>query len=329
MSASSQTSQQESSQASASTSARSSASNSQPASSPASARSSASNSQQASAPASARSSASSQTSQQESSQASAPASARSSATGSQPASAPASARSSASNSQQASAPASAPASPIDAHETSNIGKSKSEGEIKSSTETSSTKQNTPTLRKKTLKKKRGIGLYMQNILSRKVQLPFVSIGANLVEIILTKLKDELEGKCVHEGFIKPDSIRILNNSAGQIQGKNVNFVVLFECLICRPVEGMKFKVSVKNVTKAGIRCETKVGVSPIVVFIARDHHFKDKQFANIKVDDDVNVRVIGIRYELNDKYISVIAELVPQKKRKLQRTIRIAYGNNS
>ena len=79
---------------------------------------------------------------------------------------------------------------------------------------------------------------------------------------------------------------------------------------------MKFKVLVKNITKAGVRCETKENPSPVVVFIARDHHYKNKEFAQLNVDDEVTIRVIGTRFELNDPYISVIAELVQSKKFK-------------
>jgi len=165
-------------------------------------------------------------------------------------------------------------------------------------------------------KKRGLGIYMQNVLTRKIRLPFNSVGSNLAENIQLKLSRELSGSCVQEGFVKPDSIRLVSNSAGVISGKFVNFVVVFECLICRPVEGMKFKAVVKNITKAGIRCETKEDISPVVVFIARDHHFKSKDFAQLEIDNEITVRVIGIRYELNDKYISVIAELVPIRKFK-------------
>ena len=67
----------------------------------------------------------------------------------------------------------------------------------------------------------------------------------------------------------------------------------------------------KNITKAGIRCESADEVpSPIVVFIARDHHFNSNYFSTIQEDDKVTVKVIGQRFELNDKYISIIAELV-------------------
>ena len=182
----------------------------------------------------------------------------------------------------------------------------------------STQQGTAQPKKQTRGKKRGVGIYMQNILTRKVKLPFTSVGSNLVENISLDLSNRIEGKCVQEGFIKRQSIRIVNYSAGTISGKYVTFTVVFECLVCRPVEGMKFKTIIKNITKAGIRCETMEDPSPVVVFIARDHHFKSKEFSQLKLEDQITVKVIGIRYELNDPYISVIAEYVHPRKLKVK-----------
>ena len=73
----------------------------------------------------------------------------------------------------------------------------------------------------------------------------------------------------------------------------------------------------KNITKAGIRAESADEIpSPIIVYLARDHHYNNKQFSEIEVNDTFNVRVIGQRFELNDKYVSIIGELVKPKPDK-------------
>jgi len=75
---------------------------------------------------------------------------------------------------------------------------------------------------------------------------------------------------------------------------------------------MVVRSKVKNVTKAGIRAEIseKDEPTPMVIFIARDHHNNNDEFINIKENDYINAKVIGKRFELNDTYISVIAELI-------------------
>ena len=159
-------------------------------------------------------------------------------------------------------------------------------------------------------------VYSRCMLTRKIVLPISTIGKTLKENIEENIKATFEGKCVVEGYVKPHSSKIITYSSGVIQGGNkVTFEVVFECDVCFPVEGMIIPCVAKNITKAGIRAESANDVpSPIVVFLAKDHHFNSTQFAEVKEGDKINVRVIGQRFELNDKYISIIAEIVKEKE---------------
>lgn len=169
-------------------------------------------------------------------------------------------------------------------------------------------------------KKKKAGIYMKNIITRKIILPFHLLGNNIKENIKNMLKDELEGICSKEGYIKKNSINIITYSAGVVESENVVFDVVFDCLICKPVEGMTFNCIVKNITKAGIRAFYNNDESPVIIFIARDHHLKNDEFNKIKEDDILTIRTIGIRYQLNDKNIHVLAELIKiigKKKKKI------------
>ena len=168
-------------------------------------------------------------------------------------------------------------------------------------------------------KQREVGLYALNMLSRKIYLDISEIGKNLFQVIQTKLKIEYEGKCSIEGYIKKNSIRLVTTSAGHIIENNVCYNVMFECLVCSPVEGMNINnCIIKNITKAGIRAnindETE---NPLTIFIARDHHFDKNYFSTLNIDDIINVKVIGQRFELNDNTISIIASLIENKKSKI------------
>ena len=163
-------------------------------------------------------------------------------------------------------------------------------------------------------------IYTKNIINNRVHLNINEIGNNIDQIILEKIKNKYEGKCNKEGFIKPNSVKLVTYSSGLLKNGKIEFDVVYECFVCKPVEGMIIQnCIVKNVTKAGIRAETKEEVSPVVIFISRDHHYQNSDFGNIKENDSIIINVIGIRYELNDKYISVLAEyvdkFVPQKKK--------------
>ena len=183
----------------------------------------------------------------------------------------------------------------------------------------------------TLPVKKLAGIYMQNVITRKIQLNIGEVGSNIKYNIEKKLQANLEGRCTVEGFIKPDSISLHTYSSGLISGSNVVFDVVFGCLICRPVQGMKIpRCVVKNNTKAGIRAETKEKISPVVVFISRDHHHRDQYFNDLKEGDEISIKVIGQRFELNDKFVSVIGELMKPRKQPVKRgKIRIlSKGQN-
>lgn len=147
-------------------------------------------------------------------------------------------------------------------------------------------------------------------LTRKVLIPMKYIGDNIITLIKTQLERNIEGKCSIEGYIKNNSINIITYSSGSLKGSNVEFAVVFECDIICPVEGMLVNCVAENITKAGIKAKIPGEVSPLVIFIARDHNYMNKKFNTVKEDDTILVKIIGQRFELNDSYISVIAEIV-------------------
>ena len=169
------------------------------------------------------------------------------------------------------------------------------------------------INKNKIKKK---GIWMRNMLTRKIVLPFKSVGNNIRENIQKTLESDLYNKCSKEGYIRKNSVQILSYSSGLVEANSVIFDVMFECDICRPVEGQIIPCVVKNITRAGIRATyIKDDVSPITIFIARDHHYNNEEFPQKKENDEISIKVIGIRYELNDETISVLGELVISKKK--------------
>ena len=163
-------------------------------------------------------------------------------------------------------------------------------------------------------------VYSDALLTQVIEIPMNVVGSGIKAKLEKKLRATIEGKCIPEGFIKPGSIKVLTYSSGKIyDGNKIHFETTFETKVCLPVEGMLIECLAKNITKAGIRAEiesTEEETSPIIIFVARDHHYNSDYFSSIKENDKIKIRVIGQRFELNDKYVSVIAELIEPKKRR-------------
>jgi len=172
-------------------------------------------------------------------------------------------------------------------------------------------------RKKQGKRKepKNAGIYSRCMLSHPVVLNVKYIGKNLKSILERSVKTSIEGKCIVEGFVKTESAKIISYSCGVVQGENVKFEVALECQVCYPVEGMLINCIARNITKAGIRAESsEESPSPIICFISRDHHINSSQFNSINEGDTFISRVIGQRFEINDDYVSIIGELVVEKR---------------
>jgi DNA-directed RNA polymerase subunit E'/Rpb7 len=155
-------------------------------------------------------------------------------------------------------------------------------------------------------------VYIRSLLTQKTVLKYDEVNSELFDILEAKIKKLNEGKCIKEGYVKNNSVKLLTYSSGELFDNKILFECVFECLITNPVESTIIYCITKSITKVGVRAELIVDdeQSPYVVFIARDHHYNNEAFSQIKENDIIQVRILGQRYELNDKFISIIAELI-------------------
>jgi DNA-directed RNA polymerase subunit E'/Rpb7 len=155
-------------------------------------------------------------------------------------------------------------------------------------------------------------VYIRSLLTQKIVLKYDEVNAELFDILESKIKKFNEGKCIKEGYVKNNTVKLLTYSSGELFDNKILFECVFECLITNPVESMLIYCITKSITKVGVRAELIVDDenSPYIIFIARDHHYNNESFSHIKENDIIQVRILGQRYELNDKFISIIAELI-------------------
>jgi hypothetical protein len=154
--------------------------------------------------------------------------------------------------------------------------------------------------------------FSSSLLNMKVYLSFIEIGYNIGDNLKKKIEHQVEGKCIAEGLVIPNSIEIISYSSGKINMEDVEFQVVYRCLICLPVEDMEMECITKSITKAGIHAEYIYNDNPVIaVFITRDDNYDNPHFQEVKNPDvKIKVRITGVIYELNDPLIAVTAELI-------------------
>lgn len=161
-----------------------------------------------------------------------------------------------------------------------------------------------------LKVKENNEIYCKSLFNREITISITNIGKNIKETLERIISLDIEGKCILQGFVKPGSVKVQNYSSGIILTDKILFNVTIECYVCNPVEGMIINCIADNITKAGIRAVISKENSPLLIFVARDHNYMSSYFNSINENDNIKIKVIGQRFELNDKYISIIASLV-------------------
>lgn len=159
-------------------------------------------------------------------------------------------------------------------------------------------------------------VFTESILSRKVSLPITLIGNRTEDNLHGVLTAKYEGKCVDEGYIKPNSIKVVTFSAGIADSDHGIFQVTFSCMLCNPVAGMHILCYAKSIHKGGVRAELNEhsslrNTTPMMIFLARDHHYHGvNELNDIQANDKLVVEITGVRFELNDTYIGVIAKYI-------------------
>ena len=152
-------------------------------------------------------------------------------------------------------------------------------------------------------------VYTQAIIERTVTIEVAELAGDTDSVISERISSEIEGRCIVEGFVRPGSVEVLGTSAGALEGSRVVYTVVVSCDVCSPAVGEVVACVAKNVTKAGVRAGIDMDPSPLMIFLARDHHHRSRAFNEIAAGSSITVKIIGQRFELNDPYVSAIAVL--------------------
>jgi DNA-directed RNA polymerase subunit E'/Rpb7 len=161
------------------------------------------------------------------------------------------------------------------------------------------------------------------LITRRVYLPMRNVGKNVGDLLKEIIVKEVEGKCIVHGYVKIGSVEVVTYSSGLLNAGDIVFDVIYKCLVLLPLEGMKLGCIIKSHTIAGIRAELAGDVSPLVIFVSREHYLNDDYYQQLversktEKEIEINIKIIGQRFQLHDKQIRVIAELVPMEETSL------------
>lgn len=161
-----------------------------------------------------------------------------------------------------------------------------------------------------------------------IQLKPKEIGPNIQEIILAKIKANLESMCSKHGYIKKNSIKIIKRSIGQLVIPHFNGNVIYDlqCVgeICNPAQGSIIKCVVKAKNSLGLLAEGFYDNTPILQIIVPKVSAGMQSEINIdevNVGENINIEVCGKKFLLYDKFISIIGKAIKDKDENIQNVV--------
>ena len=99
-------------------------------------------------------------------------------------------------------------------------------------------------------------IYKLTKLKENIHLSPKDINKNINEIVLNKLKNKIEGKCIKDGFIRKNSITILSRSLGNMNNSNfesgVHYAVVYSAEVCNLYNGQIIEAEVDNIDKSQV-----------------------------------------------------------------------------
>lgn len=136
-------------------------------------------------------------------------------------------------------------------------------------------------------------------------------------MVKTKIKNDIEGRCVGDGYVIPGSVRILERGRFSFPHESLQLFYStcanYEYVLCNPNPGCVLECKVYTKNKIGIIASIEDKLSPLVILVPEDlcdTPEKRNILNNATQGKMIYVSVLGKKFEQNDKKITVIATLV-------------------
>ena len=170
-------------------------------------------------------------------------------------------------------------------------------------------------------------IYFHTQINRRVSLNPRFLDLDFAKYIEKIVKNNVEGRCIREGYVVPGTTIVLERSMGNLNNNQFNGNIIYDVKI-----GVKIcNIPVNSVVKAPIIKINKLGLlaelGPLMIIVPKEIHSNKDAFKDIKIGDEIELLIIGKTFELNSKKISVYARLSTGGANKMKITARKGEKN--
>ena len=165
-------------------------------------------------------------------------------------------------------------------------------------------------------------IYFYTQIKKRISLNPRYLDENFPAYIEKIVKNNVEGKCIKEGYVVPNTVIILKRSIGNMNNNQFNGNIIFDITIgakvCNIPVNSVIKASVKKINKLGILAE----LGPLMIIVPKEIHQDKEPFLKINIGDEIDLLVIGKTFHLNSNVISIYAKLNSEVRKKVVIQVR-------
>ena len=158
-------------------------------------------------------------------------------------------------------------------------------------------------------------IYVKMILDKNITISADKLCDDIDQVIKDSLDNKINGICINEGYVKPNTTKILMRSEGNMRINNFKSVVYYnikyEVMICCPSENQIIDCIVADISTSHITCyiENKDN-SPLNIFLSKQHHIGDAEYSKIKSGDTIKIKILAQKFKYQDTQILIIGKLL-------------------
>ena len=144
-------------------------------------------------------------------------------------------------------------------------------------------------------------IFIESLFNITIQVGGKTLSKNIDEYILRMLKDSYEGKCTKDGYVMEDSIEIMKRSLPYVYGSqmngNIKFNIIYKAKICSPMMDNIIKCKISKINKLGVLSIKH----PLTIIVAKEFHKKNDVFKGLNEGDEIEIKIIDKKFNVNDK----------------------------
>ena len=167
-------------------------------------------------------------------------------------------------------------------------------------------------------------IYFNCLLTKRIVVESKYLDENIDTYIDTYIKRKIEGLCIDEGYVQPETVKILRRGIGLLYGSrftgDITYEIAYSAEVCNPMVGNIIECKVKFINKLGVLGNN----GPITIIVGKQFHENLNDLDKINPILRDRLHIVNIQgYSNEEKKIIVSKYIIPKLEVEYKVNIQI------